>query len=230
MTIELGFSIRTAIEGAFSNCIRCIVALMLVHVASACGATNYAKDDRVYVSGSITDADVSGFVALLDQNPKSRTVVFDQCLGGTVSAAYRYARVIRERQLTTVARHQCSSACAVAFLGGTSRHFDSAVWLTAIGLHVSRRADGSGPSSEVLNQQVVSFIVEMTEGKLGERVLELIGKSWSEGSGVFFVSFNLLGYSTDRVVYCDGTQGKDIGKCPRLTGIDAYSQGIVTKP
>lgn len=207
----------------------CVGTLVLAAAGGAFGATQSVKDGRVHVSGTIATADVSMFMALLDTDPQPTTVVFEQCLGGTLSAAYSYSKAIRQRQLRTVARRQVSSACAIAFLGGVKRGLDDGVGTTVIGLHVGRRADGLGPSSEPINMGLLSFIAELAGGRIGERVQGLIARSWSEAAGVYFVSSNYLLFRINKTVYCDGTQGRDTAKCLRLDGVDAYSQGIVTE-
>jgi hypothetical protein len=203
--------------------------LALAATGFACGATNTVNAGQVHVSGTLSDADVPVFLALLDSAPTPTTVVFDKCKGGTLSAATKYANAIRQRQLRTVARHQVSSGCALAFLGGVKRSFDDGVGVTTIGLHVARRADGSGPSAELLNMRLLTFMDDLTGRKLGEPVLRMLAKSWTEASGVYFVSVNLFLFRQDRAMYCDGTEAGDSAKCLRLDGIDAFSQGIVTE-
>ena len=53
------------------------------------------------------------------------SVVFEHCLGGTLGAAVDMAELIRARGFATVARRQCSSACAIAFLAGRHRSVDA---------------------------------------------------------------------------------------------------------
>lgn len=203
--------------------------LLLVAGGCACGATQVVKEDRLHVSGMLSDADIPAFIELLDANPQVTKVVFDQCLGGTLSAGYGYARLIRQRTISTVARRQCSSACALGFLGGVRRSFDTSAGTAAIGLHLARKINGSGPASLLVNRRLLSFIEEMTGGKLHEPVSGLIDRSWSEASGVFFASTNLWLFRREKTIYCDGTQGRDSGKCIWLEGVDALTQGIVTE-
>lgn len=207
----------------------CVGMLALATTAVACCATNSVEDGRVLVSGTLADADVPVFLALLDADPRPTTVVFDHCLGGTLSAAYGYARAIRQRELRTIARHQVSSGCALAYLAGVKRGYDSSAGMTAIALHVGRKADGSGPSPELVNMRMLSYMIDLTDRKLSEPVQQLIARSWSEASGVMFLSWNYFLLRWGTVVYCDGTQGRDLGKCLRLDGVDAFSQGIITE-
>ena len=69
--------------------------LALLIAAQACTAAQAAviaqHEGELRVSGMIEDSDTAQFRSLLDANPGLQRVVFDRCLGGTVSAALEFA-------------------------------------------------------------------------------------------------------------------------------------------
>lgn len=188
-------------------------------------------DERLLIGGDITDEDTRTLARALREDPHLTTLVFEQCRGGTLSAAYGFADLIKLRRLQTVASGPCASACALAFLAGARRSFGASSALNWVALHAARRPDGSGPSSDALNRQMLGTLKTFTSGKLSSELLQLIAKSWSARSGVFFVRAGGELSSRDGVWYCDGRQGSDPPhQCKRLPGFDPLSQGIVTEP
>lgn len=99
----------------------------------------------IFVSGPFrADDDISKFFALaLDHRPQF--VTFDSP-GGNVDTALKLGRTIRMLSLGTVQIRsmECSSACALAFLGGVFRVADSG----AIGVHRSSFSNASSMDAE----------------------------------------------------------------------------------
>ncbi|MGE4240597.1 hypothetical protein [Ramlibacter sp.] len=206
-----------------------VLALSLVLPTSAArAAVLVVGPEEIRVSGTIGDADAVQLRQLLRDNPGVVRVVFDRCIGGTVGAAFEFATLIRAHRLATVASHQASSACAMAFLAGHERRFDDNAPFTTIVLHAGRRPDGSGPSSPVVNRRILLFLETATDGKLSPRLLRLVESSWSEAAGVMFLRRHDGGQRLHEVRHCDGTQGSDAGLCRTLPEFDPVSQGIVT--
>lgn len=185
--------------------------------------------DELRVSGFIEDGDTANFRSLLDANTGLQRVVFDRCLGGTVSAALEFAALIRAHRLATVASVQASSACAMAFLAGRERSYDENAPVTSIVLHAGRRRDGR-PASDAVNRRIMMFLETATDGKLSPELLAMVRGAWSEAAGVLFVRRRAATGLVDEVRWCDGSQGADADRCRRLPAYDAYSQGIVTRP
>lgn len=184
---------------------------------------------RVVVSGQISAEDASSLLTMLARNPGIDTILFQECKGGTLGAANAFAAIIAERKLKTLAAGQCTSACALAFLAGTPRRFDSQQGLTLIGLHAPRLPDSSGPSSEAVSQKMLQWVDRATGGKLRRELMDLIASSWTPSSGVMFMTYNVGAVRMSRTVYCDGKHEGALEKCRTLTGADAMSQGIVTE-
>jgi hypothetical protein len=209
-----------------------LTAMMLIVAASAITRSEAAAfniaDDRLTITGSVSDSDTILLKKTLVDNPSITTLVFQQCTGGTLSAALDIANLIRARGLQTVASRQCSSACAIAFLAGTRRSFDNHTGVTAIGLHMPRKQDGSGPSADHFTEQVLQAVRASTGDKLAPELLALLRRSWTAASGIYFVRKSLFFWKTEEVLYCDGSEGGNASKCKRVNGYSALSQGIVT--
>ena len=199
-------------------------------LGAALAANVSVREDQVLVTGTITDEDAVAFRSLVESNHRLTTVVFEQCLGGTASAAFALANTIQERSLNTVAAKQCSSACALAFLAGTTRSFANRIGTNAISLHAARTFNGKTRASDALNRRVMEALETSTKGRLDPKLRNLISQSWSPASGLLFVRHNFWLWKRDEVLYCEGSQGADTNKCSRLEGFDAFSQGIVTEP
>jgi hypothetical protein len=207
-----------------------LFALLLALACTAAQPADIAQQgEALRVSGMIEDSDTAQFRSLLDANPGLQRVVFDRCLGGTVSAALEFAALIRAHRLATVASVQTSSACAMAFLAGRERSYDDSVPVTSIVLHAGRRRDGQ-PASDAVNRRILMFLETATDGKLSPELLALVRGAWSEAAGVLFVRSRAGGLQRDEVRWCDGSQGRDIDRCRRLPAFDPVSQGIVTRP
>lgn len=219
---RLARSMRLLFSVGFIYCLNFTVA--------AFGANVSVNADKVLVSGTIGDEDAVAFRSLVESDRRLTTVVFEQCLGGTASAAFGFAKVIQERRLNTVAAKQCSSACAIAFLAGTTRSFADRLGTSLIHLHVARTLDSTGRAPDALNRRLAAALETSTKGRLNPKLERLISQSWLPGAGVVFVRRNYGLWKRDEVLHCDGSQGADMSKCTRLDGFDAVSQGIVTEP
>jgi hypothetical protein len=206
-----------------------VCALLAAVIAAAAQAGEIAVEGSdIRVSGMIFDEDTRAFREALRAHPQVERVVFDRCLGGTLSAALDFATLVRTHRLVTVASRQTSSACALAFLAGRERRFDDRAPFTSIVFHAGRRRDGTGPSSDVVNRRILLFLETATNGRMSPRLLRLVEWSWSEASGVMFLRRDEGGRATHEVRYCDGEQGADTNRCRLMPEFDAVSQGIVT--
>lgn len=186
-------------------------------------------EGRAIVSGQISAEDANTLLGLLARYPAIDTVLFQECRGGTLGAANAFAQIIGQKKLKTLAAGQCTSACALAFLAGTPRGFDTQPGFSMIGLHAPRLPDSSGPSTEAVSHRMLQWVEDATGGKLSRDVLGLIAHSWTPASGVMFMSWRAGAVRMNRTVYCDGTQAGELEKCKPLPGADAASQGIVTE-
>lgn len=85
---------------------------------------------------SIERSDVNLFGDLVMTYPEIDTVIVAGA-GGSTTAAYDIAHKIREYGMSTVARNNCASACAIIFLGGAKRTLEKGARL---GFHRSDRS------------------------------------------------------------------------------------------
>lgn len=209
--------------GTASKWAMCIAISIAVAPLNAVAATLAQHGDMLHVSGALQSED------LLNRNLGGvRTVVFEQCLGGTVEAALKYVEVIRERRLNTLARGKCYSACAIAFLAGNERRAESETTITAVLLHVARKKTPSGEREFSGNDALMNVIDDLTGRRLTTQVRELVRSSWKEDAGVVFVFGPGFFSPRLKTLFCDGTQGMDTSKCQVLKNADAQVLGIVT--
>jgi len=109
----------------------------------------------VIVSGTFDfNDDLTSFERLADYE-RPDVISFDSA-GGNVMKAMELGRLIRRRGLATlqIRELECASACALAFMGGSSRYAAPG----AIGVHKSSFA----PSSSLNKAQAVSAVQELT--------------------------------------------------------------------
>ena len=114
MQLELKYSIRTLILTIF-------LAFVGQFPATA-GELFFGKDDEwVVFQGPILTKEIDGLLSQLDD--KKPKLILLNSIGGTVSAAVRFAKYVREKEMNTwIAEGQtCASACALVFLAGIQR-------------------------------------------------------------------------------------------------------------
>jgi len=93
---------------------------MLDERASRYRLESLADGRRMRLSGTLELGITVALRAHLERYPGTRTVVLDSP-GGNVHEARGLARVIRDNALDTLVTGNCSSACTIAFIGGTRR-------------------------------------------------------------------------------------------------------------
>ncbi len=153
------------------------------------------------------------------------SVVFEHCLGGTLGAAVDMAELIRARGFATVARRQCSSACAIAFLAGRHRSVDAREEPVIIALHNARTPKGEATSKPDL---VLKYLDKYTSGKLAEPYRTMVRNAASRTSGLFVIFFGgRRGDADEEVRECPDASAGDISACRRLSGVTARELGIV---
>jgi hypothetical protein len=122
-----------SITGILRVAMKLVVAALLLPAATAQSsvAMDFARVDNVVIaSGEIVRGDAKKFLFFLKQNNMRETDSFDSSVvklsspGGNLFEGMALGEAIRaERFLAVVSRGTtCASACALAFLGGTSRY------------------------------------------------------------------------------------------------------------
>lgn len=109
-------------------------ALVALFISPANAATfRHVNDSVVEYSGKVDDKDQERLINYMKQYPNTKTIVMDS-EGGHAVGGYKLGYAIRYYDMQTVVPfgNKCLSACATAFLGGTTKA------LTGIlGFHVS---------------------------------------------------------------------------------------------
>lgn len=202
--------------------------LVFLALTNGVAATITTVNDAVIINGTLSEIDYEKLHSILSTNPKIDIVIFQNCMGGSVSAGYKIAQLIRAKQLQTVAKNQCQSSCAYAFLAGKKRRFDTTPGVHLILLHASRNADPNNDVAPIVNPALMRYLSYLTDNKLTPPVKNLIERSTFENQGVVFMQANYMFFSIRRTVYCDGSEHGDVGRCQTLENVDSLAQGVVT--
>ncbi len=189
------------------------------------GATLTVEKNNLVLSGRLQNSENEALKNKLMEFPRIDTIVFKNCLGGQLGAANFTARMIKTLKLHTRFEGQCHSACAFAFLAGTSHLPVDKVGIHMVSLHSPRNPDGTQDTSET-TQIFEGNLDSFTEGKLTPAVRGLIQKSYNEAAGVFFVVRNYKFFIRQETYYCDGSEGHDVSSCLKLAGVIPSDLGI----
>lgn len=138
---------------------------------------NAVESCFVYAEGEISADTDSAFAAFLDSNVMEGNQIVLHSQGGNLGAGVRLGRMIRDAGLTAIVGKAvrvngslfgasewpsggtCASACAYAFLGGTTRILtkDSRLGFHRFYMGVA----GASASAQQVSGQLVSYLVEM---------------------------------------------------------------------
>jgi hypothetical protein len=137
----------------------CIIALWLLALTEAKAAQIAVRPvdngpTLVVVEGELDLADIETFRIKTESQPVGRATVEFNSKGGSLLAGIRIGALIRARKFTTLVPDgaQCTSACALAWLGGTRRlvgEYGSVGFHTAYIMKTGGLAE-SGPGNAIL--------------------------------------------------------------------------------
>ncbi len=198
------------------------LAFFGILIANADAASVTINGAEVVVSGSLQSSD-------LVKIPEGgiTTLVFEESPGGSVAAAFKYVEIIQRRKLHTKVRGKCFSACAVAFLAGTTRTIDRAA-KSLILFHLSSKNVDETRIRGTQDGAILDLLENLTGGRLSGEAMELIKKSWKDNQGlVFYFGHGLFG-DVDLTFYCDGTQDTDLSRCTILREMNAKDLGVIS--
>ena len=82
------------------------------------------EENTVLLSGKFTYGISKDFEQVLEENPQTKTIIFDSP-GGLEFEARNVSSIIKERGLNTYVPEYCVSACVSAFIGGKKRQISS---------------------------------------------------------------------------------------------------------
>lgn len=154
------------------RCVSAILWLLVWGVPAARADLEFTADSTsegfrfVIVSGTFAFSDDLDRFARLVRTHNPAAVSFNSP-GGNVAKAMELGRLIRSYRLNTLQFRgiECSSACSLAFMGGTMRYAEAG----SIGVHKSSFSDGHGFSAEeaVSHVQAITADVMMFMGEMG---------------------------------------------------------------
>jgi len=224
--IFLQFDAKFSMKNRETRLILILFVCFLYVSFPAVAAVSVSDDGDIIVSGLIDRQLVEEFRAILNQSKGDtrRKVVFDQSLGGLVGSSATLAILIEGNGLNTVARRQCSSGCALAFLAGRHRTVDTRQFPVVIGFHNAYKKDGT-PTDDPAN--LMKRLDYYTKRRLTGEIRDLIYGATSPARGILFI-FEKTGSNTpDSVRYCDERADSNPDNCRVLAGVDARSMGII---
>lgn len=222
-----GYLVYRAIQNTSMNRPIFLIFLCVFHVAVCAAATIEVKNGELTIGGVMVPDDLERFRDIFARNTL-KVVKFDSCTGGDVATGYELSKMIRQRKLKTIARHQTHSSCAYAYLAGTPRVFSSEYGMHAIMLHAARNVDPRNDVASKINPALRRYLIYLTEGKLTTNIVDLIENSKELMQGVVFVSYKYPFISLSNVFYCNGSEGGDLYKCVVLKDADSLTLGIIT--
>ncbi len=208
-----------------------ILFVLLSHfiISSIANAEVIVKDNAIYLTGELHQNQLDEFKKTLEEVPQTKEIIIQKCVGGTVLAARLFSELIVEKQLSTVAEAQVSSACAFAFMAGKRRRFSEKPGANFVGFHGARSKDSKQPEPSSTSS-LMEFLLKRTDGKLDIRLQKLISDSWKPAEGVVFLSRNYYFFKISETRYCDGSGGSNLSLCDKLPDFDHYKNGILTTP
>lgn len=113
-----------------------------------------AANRRVFLEGDLEFGSTRALRVALQANPGAQTVLLES-RGGRVSEGLALGKLIAERNLDTVVRGECSSACVTAFAGGRQRLIGPNARL---GLHSAGGPGSNAASVAAANRSSDAFI------------------------------------------------------------------------
>jgi hypothetical protein len=193
--------------------------------------------DTLVVRGVLHN-DLEKFRTIIKSNAVQE-VRFEDCYGGVLLEALVLNKMIEDRKIKTSFKGYCLSACAVAFMAGSSRSQITRIkGRNVIGFHASRKDPAfpeslATPDANVasLNRIMISTIARQSKGLLDSRSLSRISNSKTNHDGLFFVTDFGIFKAEEQVVHCNGPRedGRDFTKCEPLTAMDLKKSGITTE-
>ena len=192
------------------------------------------EGERLVVTGEIeADDDFELLSALVANRGQIRIVHFHDMPGGRTLASLRMGKIIRARQLDTIASSECISGCAWAFLGGVNRRFawDEAGSLALLGFHgphnpldptndqAKVQAAIGDYIAEMIGQRFDRVLIERTLRLRGDDVIAFADTTRRRGIANLAAAECRLGAKTDQDL---------LDRCVPIVGMSAWQQGIVT--
>jgi ATP-dependent protease ClpP protease subunit len=202
-----------------------IAALLLSFPAPAMTMDFQSAGTTLVLSGHVADGDLARLKDALAPG-EIRLVVLGDSTGGDLWNGLNVGELIREQGLPTVVAGRCASACALIFLGGTSRAFAAAPVEARLGFHGAHSRSTKAVSLRNAGR-LRTYIERMTGGKYTG---ELLDKTvYIRDSRDIVYVYHPAQAPAARGPVAECLVGEDGQRnCTPLQGFDALSLGVVT--
>ena len=195
-------------------------------VSPAMAMTVEVQGSAVFVSGDIGPTDILKFRAAVSR-PGIDTLVLVNSEGGDLYTSFHLARVVAAWRLKTVVAGQCSSACAIIFMGGVERSFSDAFEPqdTYVGIHgaISRI---NGKVNGVVAAQIYAFFRRNMGERFDADIMELAIYGMQDAGSLLRV-FDATRQPQRDPYHCESGQ-TERRNCSEFKDQNALSLGVVT--
>ena len=195
-------------------------------VSPAMAMTVEVQGSAVFVSGDIGPTDILKFRAAVSR-PGIDTLVLVNSEGGDLYTSFHLARVVAAWRLKTVVAGQCSSACAIIFMGGVERSFSDAFEPqdTYVGIHgaISRI---NGKVNGVVAAQIYAFFRRNMGERFDADIMELAIYGMQDAGSLLRV-FDASRPPQRDPYHCESGQ-TERRNCSEFKDQNALSLGVVT--
>ena len=202
------------------------VASGVTLVGPAMAMTVEVQGNAVFAAGDIGPKDILKFREAVSR-PGVDTLLLVNSEGGDLYTGFHLARVVAAWRLKTVVAGQCSSACAIVFVGGVERSFSGAYEPqdTYVGIHGAiSRIDGK------VNGVVAAQIYAFFRRNMGERfdadIMELAVYGMRDAGSLLRV-FDGARQPKRDPYHCESGQ-TERQNCTEFKDQNALSLGVVT--
>ena len=195
-------------------------------VGSALAMTVEVQGNAVFAAGDIGPKDILKFREAVSR-PGIDTLVLVDSEGGDLYTSFHLARVVAARRLKTVVAGQCSSACAIIFMGGVERSFSGAYAPqdTFVGIHGAiSRIDGK--VNGVVAAQIYAFFKRNMGVYFHEDIMELAVYGMQDAGSLLRV-FDATRQPKRDPYHCESGQTAR-QNCTDFKDQNALSLGLVT--
>ena len=207
--------------------IKIFICLILLSI-NVQSATLERRDQSIVINGVLVEGDYESFIKIVKETTNAKVVVLNNCIGGLISVGFKISQLVSSFKLNTIAKGEANSACALVFLAGKERNFDSSFGVHSILLHAARNANRDINIAADVTAAMLRYIQYLSGKKISENILNLIEKSQKSNQGVVFLKENMEGYKLYKTVYCNGDEDGALAKCVELDNSDARLMGVVT--
>jgi hypothetical protein len=184
------------------------------------------QGNAVFAVGDIGPKDILKFREAVSR-PGVDTLVLVNSEGGDLYTSFHLARVVAARRLKTVVAGQCSSACAIVFMGGLERSFSDAYEPqdTYVGIHGAiSRIDGK--VNGVVAAQIYAFFRRNMGQRFDDDVMELAVYGMRDAGSLLRV-FDGARQPKRDPYHCESSQ-TERRNCTDFKDHNALSLGVVT--